>query len=1602
MWFIRVVKKLFTYSLLAFFGFCHASYSQKFSLPEDPVSFGGAVEQMLTATNNEHSTSVGTAFNLVWNDLGIDHKKKIIAQCQTLTKKKFKPRPHFTRYFDAIVRGRNVEAIDNKKLTDYLNMTGKVIDNYDNKKIIQYLAAVITFFEHRALFHERSNKLFVANDDYTFEYAGIEEVDEDLPIVEESEEAYFEEWDGETEEDWGTDWEEESTDKMEEDFVDVLTGGPPPPVVTGPCIKFNRLTLNFATAYDSVFLYNTSGSYDILAKSFVGEGGKFDWTSAGLGADSVYCVLSAYNFDVTKPRIAAEQAKLTYDGRLNEPVEGIFEFKSVRHDSTANARFPRFKSYKSDIEVNNIGGQNLLYHGGFSLEGNKINSSSVLGNLSTIELMGEESRKFKARSKLFVLGDSIIRSNKTSIVVYHKNDSIYHPAVRLSFNTRSEYLILQKDKGGFRNTPYTSSFFDVDFTSDIIRWDTKSDSLEISILGARNLVPAYFESTDHYNLEDYRYLGDKLYDFNPLGLVVLYGRKQGSDEFYSDDLARRYKKDPRTMRGAMKHLMQKGLIEYNVKTGRVKLKEKAKHMVASREGKKDYDNILIRSVTDRESNAILNFQEEYMTIRGVEYFKVSDSLQVFIVPDSSEITLLKGRDLRFNGTVSSGNFEYIGHDFTFRYDSFQISLNQIDSIRFYVQEQNTKGDLQRRQVDNTLQGSFAEDLGQLEATSGTLYINVPDNKSGRLNYPGYPKFNTTSGAVMYFDRNEVLNGAYDKSVYFMVPPFNLDSLDESNPSDIGFDGVLVTNSMFPEFEERLHIMEDYSFGFEHQIPNEGYQLYGGEGKIYNRLQLDKRGIRGDGFIDFLSSTLESNDFIFYPDSVTAMGTRAEIRNEEYGGIVFPSAYVDNYSMKWLPKKDSMYISNHDSPIHFYEETADLDGTAILTTSGVFGKGVLATRGSESISEQITFESHRFSARHAKFEIKSDDPEKPALAGEDVRLRFNLEENYADISPEIEGVAAVTFPYAQFKTSIPDARWDLQEQKITMTKPEDVPLESSYFYTMREELDSLSFNATEAVYNINTLELKVSGIPFITVADAKITPENNEVLILENSRIGRLSNTVIVLDTLNEYHRLIKGEIDIYSRNEFSGYATYQFVNALGDTVNVQMENFRLESFGDEHNKKEKPTQHTVANGSIMADDDVLISPGMFYKGDVTLIANQPALELDGYVKLNLTKIEGYDTWIKYSSNADQVEVAIDFDNSITEEGRVLEAGLFFSGLDNSLYSTFISDKDGMDDEPFFRPSGSLFYDSAHNEYIIEDPAKTLGNSFSGKVFAYNEHTSDIRFEGPVKFADNIKGAAISASVLGTGNLASNAFTLNTFMVLDFAIGEQAYQSMALDIEDVINNLGAPEGLGDPTQLLYKVSEIIGEKATKQYEKESLAQHVSLGTFARQTSKPMVFADINFKWSSEYNAFYSEGKLGMSNILTNDINGAFDGFFEIRKNEDGGSVLNLFLKASPDSWYYFGLEDNRLLTYSSNEAFNDIIYKKTNAAKAKLGELVFVPGDESEVLSFINRFRLNYYGIDDLYELGSEVEEEVEEEPDDGFGGTEEEDESFEEEEDDGF
>ncbi len=1560
-------------SLLVAFAISASSFAQQGNQQDNyQLGFQDSIRVLLNNTKVMEVMAIGDGLASVWANLGPDQQQQIKKQSKLMKKKGYKLYPHFINYYGTLSAALNIEKVDNSRFASFLSVIDKVLNKENGNQANTFFQQSRDFFEHHALNFQKNFRLRVADDDYSFIYL------EPMVVKTDSTQNYIPPAEPDTASVFIPNWKQPIIQ----------------PEIFGPAIQFSHVTLNFSTPYDSALLKDTKGIFSLRDRLFVGEGGRFDWSMAGLSGDSVNYEFSKYHFKTTQPTLRAEQGKLTYVGKFSGRVPGRFDFKSISHKTEKSSVFPQFKSYENNITISGLGSKFLNYSGGVGLTGAALNSNTINGDLGTLEVRGEADKRFKAQSLSFAFKDSLVIASSARVVIYQGNDSLTHPSMEMRYDYGKQKIILTKDKTVLRKAPFSSSFFGVDFNADVLRWDLKSDSLSLTVDGSGSVAPMVIESNDFYNPSDYDQLRGQGLGFHALVFVVNHVLKIGSQDFYVYDMANEQMSLAR-VKMAADFLSQKGMVLYDVRSGKIHVKDKAMHVVEAKKGKVDYDNMKIQSLADTIANATINLTKRYMTVHGVEEFNVSDSLNVIIKPDSSVITVLQNRDIKFNGTINAGNFEITGKDFTLKYDSFFINLNHIDSIRFYITEKNGV----RRRVNNSMVGadSTAAAAGGLQAsankTSGTLFINRPDNKSGRAKVPNYPRLDATAGGVIYFDREEVLDGAYDKSVFFVVPPFKLDSLNDADPGSINFDGTFISSGMFPAFKEKLHTMADKSLGFTHNVPMAGYKLYQGNGKLFGGINLDNAGLRATGKIEYLAANVESNDFVFYPDSVLAKGKVGEIKEKQIGSVAFPQVSFTDYQLKWFPKQDKFKLKNSKEPFALYKNTATLNGIVTVSKTGVSGSGKLSTRGSEVASKELSFSTKDFGARHARFEVKTGNPEKPALAGSDVRLKFDLDKNIATISPELEGVAAIEFPYAQFKTSITEAKWDLTKQKIVMAKAPNVPLENSYFYTTRKELDSLRFNAEKAEYDIQLQQLKVSGIPFIIVADAKITPENNEVLILENAKIGQLKNTTIVLDTLNGYHRLTKGVVDIISRKEFTGYATYQYVNAVHDTFNIKMTDFHLEAIATQGKAKKKDnlkaTQQTVGNGAVVDTDKILVAPRIFYKGDMVMYATRPALQLKGFVKLDLKKLKNYNTWLSYNQSGDEKDIYLDFDKTTTEEGKRATAGLHFA-QDNSLYITFIFDKKDETDDDFFLPSGSLYFDKESGQFKIEDRQKAAGEKLSGKVFAYNEDKQEVIFEGPVSFFKNLKDFKLTASAIGSGSLITNDIKLNSFLMADMNIPAAAYQAMATNLQEVIKNEGASEGLGDQTELLYKISNLVGEKITKDFEKKSQQGVVSLSTI-QGLVQPIVFSNVNLKWSQDRKAFYSEGALGISNIGKNDINAAFEGFMEIRKNEDGAPVVHVFFKASPEAWYYFGFEDNRLMVQSSTPVFNDIIAKKTNASKSKAGELVFIPGSDDETLSFVNRFRLQYYGIEAPYDLSGgtssskkKVKKKEEKKEDDGF------------------
>ncbi|MDQ3395518.1 MAG: hypothetical protein M3512_15610, partial [Bacteroidota bacterium] len=593
------MRNLLILQFLLFIFYAPFARAQKSDL-SNPETFLQDLQNLFDKTNNQQAIVAANEFSQIWNEGGIQegHKTQIIKISQKMMKKNFKVAPHLENFITALSQAVRKQNIPSDKINQLLSVTDAVLDNYENNDAYNYFQAIKEFFTHNTLYFSSYNKLYAVGGDYDFEYIRV--VEESSPDIEPEPEnkgdGFFNDWDNDTDSDWGSSWDKETPTSQESNNLLGELIKVEQPNVSGAVINFKGTNLIFKTNYDSTGVRNTSGNFIFKNNLFVGNKGRFNWEIAGLGTDSVYCDLEEYNFQVNKVYLSAENAKLFYFGKIDKPVEGVFEFQSQKHNGPHDAKFPRFKSYQNDINVKNLAKPNLKYKGGFSLAGKEIYSSSVLEGIATIEVQEKGVKKFQAKSDRFNLKDSIITAQRSTIVIYQNKDSIFHPAVKFKYNSDIEFLTLTKDDGGFKNTPFYASYYKMDIFSEMLKWDLNSDSLDISILNAKNQLPAVFESQEYFNELRFNNLTG-LYNFHPLQMVFGYSKKIKSEEFYSADMARELKQNPATIKGAMIFLMQNGFIDYEPKLDLVKVNRKGTHYVMSRAERKDFDNLSIPSIS---------------------------------------------------------------------------------------------------------------------------------------------------------------------------------------------------------------------------------------------------------------------------------------------------------------------------------------------------------------------------------------------------------------------------------------------------------------------------------------------------------------------------------------------------------------------------------------------------------------------------------------------------------------------------------------------------------------------------------------------------------------------------------------------------------------------------------------------------------------------------------------------------------------------------------------------------------------------------------------------------------------------------------------------
>ncbi|AQG81423.1 hypothetical protein [Spirosoma montaniterrae] len=1581
------------------------AFGQAVRLSDKPDQFMADVQKLM-ATGGPGAARTGAELQAVWseNRLTPQQQERVMTLSRKMNQKRLAPATFFASFYGSVVAAANAQPAAD--IDGLLTVAEKLFETADARTFGQSLQTTRLFLEKRLLYTSNYNKLYVHGGSFRFRFIGNDapvstsQAAEKTPAQQTAdslaaakaaaERSRFDGWD-----------EPQPGDSAQPRSLGVqfVPQRRALPTVSGAVITLTDVSLAMVANKDSAVLANTSG--DLLLKEgvFVGKGGKFTWES--VERPDIFVTFSEYALPIISPRLQADDVTLTAEGLTAKPVKGVFEYVLRKRAGPTN--YPRFMSWQNDAKIPGLGAD-VDYRGGLALAGTQLVGASASGQPAVIVVKHNGKPAFKASSRRFDFKDSTITAQSAAFVGYIDADSITHPAVQFKFDKTQRVAWLNRpDRTEFARVPLADSYHKFYILPEVTRWDLPRRKVDFYQVGAKREVPVRFESFDYFLPQRYSDISVD-YGFHPLQIVANFVSTKKQQTFTDDEITQSVKQvSPVALRGALNRMVLEGYIDRDA-AGLMRLSRKGVLYVLANVQKKDYDNFQVQSTfasNDSTKNATINLDDKLLTIRGVSGFTISDSLKVFGFPSDKTLRIGKGRAFSLNGQLKAGNLRYAGQNLQFDYDKFSMNLNKIDSITFSSQKLAAQGK----------EGEVGGDIKY--ENPGTVFLAGADNKSGQMKgKKTTQRLVMPQGMTVYFDQPVRGDLIYNKKVYFKIPAIDNDSIGQG---DISFLGTFYSDGIFPPFKAELKTMPDNTLGFVHKAPATGYPVYsskpgGPTVKLTTELTMDKNGLRAEGVLNHLTTTLNTGGMLFMTDSLLASGANGEVKEGLVGKTYFPQVKLNNYSLKWWPKADSMVITTQKNNFVFYNATTNLEGEVVLRSTGLFGSGTLRRKDSEAISKRIKFNKDGFLANDAQFKILSDkENARPILLGNGVDVDFNQTKGLVGLAinntSELVGdsvAASLEFPSAAYKTNINRAQWNVNARTIAMKGD----VKTSTFTATSEEQEGLTFNGSAALYDVEKMMLNISGVPYVTAADARIFPDKGIVTVRRNGEMMALKNARLELDTVSLFHKLKNGNIQVLSRTRFAGDATYLYPTMKGDTAAIKMGSFELKEApavaanspspekqekggGDEVRKPTRKTNRTpkntnagktyftVARAEVEETDNLQLAPRILYKGLITMEAPRQDLALDGAIKPALKKrrdLEG--NWIPFKEKiGERLEIKVD-KTLKNEGGQQLVAGIHFrlGGGSNSasgLYPTFLSAKEDSRDDDLFTATGVMRYDEKDKLYRITSSTATESiaelDSASDDVenaFTFNDPRGLMTYKGKLNLLNARPNEYLLAAGSARINIDSALYRFNTLLAFTFPMPEPITTAIASKLitanQEERNDEAADDDLN---RLSDKLLPLIGQQAVDAYRTKAQNAHVPLSQASPKLNAALVLANANLRWSDKFNAFYSVGRLGVSNIMTADINAQMDGFIEIRKMPNGDEA-SIYLEASEDEWVFYDYKPGngpgsvgQLAIVTSSQDINDrLLAGSKNSGKAAL-ELVSATTDEKEL--FVDRYLDQY-------------------------------------------
>lgn len=1279
--------------------------------------------------------------------------------------------------------------------------------------------------------------------------------------------------------------------------------------------------------YDSIVIDNFSGRYLFNTQTLIGNKGKISWAKAGLDESDVYALLPK-NFSINLKRsdLTIDSVSFYYKKYFkNKPILGKLKDKCLNRAEDKNAIYPKFEPYNDFVEIDNMY-EDVSFSGNFVLDGNKITGSGSDDDKAQLTIYHDKEPLMQLFSKHFSFTPTNFSSKDAEMLLFIDDDTIHHPSCLSKYVSTTHELKITRDYDRSGAAPFHSTYHKLNIYSDVLSWNLNDDVIifEPEATFSKGGV-AYFESDNYFSEERFRQF-ETPDGVNMLLSILNYSRKN-METFYLSDIASFCKISEDQVKAILLNIADYGLISYNHNEDQITVNQKLHQYIANRSKKRDYDIISIYSEVKDGANAKLHLETLTLQIVGVDRLVMSEKGNVVVYPYDKSIEVISNMNMHFNGYIRAGLIDIYAQHSHFRYADFKIELPQVDSVSFYFY--TDEYDLTGNRIIDKI-------YSPIENLNGYLEIDKYFNKSGVIDdNKEYPRFWSTDSAFVYYQKPDVCNNVYTKDkFYFLIDPFMVDSLATYIADNISFSGEFVSNGIFDNFRENLVIMPGQSLGFEHTTPQEGYNIFGDKGSVNGTITMSNECLQVDGELNYLTSTMYSDKFFIYPDSINSIVNNFII-NEDENSIKYAAVNGEKADIHFSTEDNNLIFSTIDNNSTFDIYNRDYNFTGALTYSetGINCNGQIKHGKGTLNSNKFNIYKQHFDADTVLFTLFDESEKYSVSEATNYSTIVDIPESLATFSAIDKTNSGMTFKDNGFKALYDSFAWHLIDNTLQLGDNERITVPTSFdmlipdsitnrhlVYSISKKSDSLNFRSSFGNYDYDNSMLTFNNIDYIQVSDAAIIPADRSVSATIGGALMPINDGYVVINIDNEYHTLHQTNTTIKSRHDFSGSGYYNYVDANDNITPVFVE-------------KITGKDSTVKAIAIISDLNPLpLNPIVDFQGTMTLTNNSEDINLSGYYHVKQSCFEN-DTWIKLAHNADPDSLMLPINRnylSINEEP--IFSGLSLSKPGAVVYPCFLSEKTKTTDWSIMNVEGMLSF--TEDEYIINDSTKKFAGLKESHIAL---HPNNCTMTGSDEFNLFERQGRIDIATAGDiwYNFMNDSIIIDISLFLDFHFNDAALEVLSTELLTANTNYSVPED----NQLHSAMNFIMPEKEfTQYYEGVSL---FGSGKTPELLKSNIVISHAKLVWNDERKVFYTIEPFTIYSINGVVINKTIDGAMEISKM-GGTESITILMNPKSDfgsNRYFFFYHNNNMFTFSTNDNFSDLIRndkKKVRRLKRKKG------------------------------------------------------------------